>query len=121
DVVRAAEFLAIHAARKHRVSAVLFQTHHLPIVIGAPDQTALVIHSGARRTNEQHVTATRAGLRADMFGIVARIPGLLHEDGNLFLRCHLVEDVVEQAREDPIAALAVHYPETAFGETEAAR
>src|SRR5262249_27453088 len=96
----------------------LLQAHHLPVVIGAPDQTSLVIHSSAGWTNQQHVTAARARLRADVFGIVACIPRLLHEYGNLLLWCDLVEDVVEQTGEKPVAGPALRDPDTAFGETE---
>ena len=60
-----------------------------------------------------------ASLRAHVLRIVAGVAGLLHEHGHLFLRGHLVEHVVEQAGEDPVAAVAVGDPEPAFGETEA--
>ena len=99
--------LTVHAAGQHRVRAVLFEAHHLSIVVGAPDHAALVIHARAGRTDQQHMTATGASLRADMLRIVAGIAGLLHEDGDLLLRRDLVEDVVEQACENPVAARAL--------------
>ena len=91
----------------------------MAVVIGAPDHPALVIHAGAGRTDEQHVAASGASLGADVLRIVAGIAGLLHEDGDLLLRRDLVQDVVEQACEDPVAAIALGYPEPAFRETEA--
>jgi hypothetical protein len=80
---------AVHAAGQHRMRAVLLQPHHLSIVVGAPDHAALTIHARAGRTDQKHMTATRASLRADMLEIVAGIAGLLHEDGDLLLRVTL--------------------------------
>ena len=107
DVVRAAEPPAVHAAGQHRMRAVLLQAHHLSIVVGAPDHAALAIHARAGRTDQKHMTATGASLRADMLRIVAGITGPLHEDGDLLLRRDLIEDVVKQACENPVAAPAL--------------
>ncbi len=67
------------------------------------------------------MAAAGARLRADMVRIVAGIAGLLHEDGDVFLRRDFVEHVVEQAGEDPVAARAVGDPEPAFRETKSTR
>src|SRR5215813_4028292 len=101
--------------------AVLLQPHHLSIVVGAPDHAALVIHARAGRTDQKHMTATGASLRADMLGIVAGITGPLHEDGDLLLWGDLIEYVVQQACENPVAAGPFRDPELAFGKTKAAR
>src|SRR5215813_2462777 len=97
---------------------VLLQPHHLSIVVGAPDHAALMIHARAGRTDQKHMTATGASLRADMLGIVAGITGLLHEDGDLLLRGDLVEDVVKQTCKNPVAAVPFRDPQPGFGETK---
>src|SRR2546423_13230343 len=102
------------------MGAVLLQAHHLAIIIGTPDHTALMIHAGTRRTNEKYMTAPGTRLRADMLGIVPRVAGLLHEHGKLLLRSDLVQHVVEQAGKDPVSAVALRNPQPAFGEPEAA-
>src|SRR5215831_9266587 len=100
--------------------AVFLQPHDLSIVVGAPDDAALMIHARAGRTDQKHMTTAGASLRADMLGIVAGITGLLHEDGDLLLRGDLIKHVVEETCENPIAARAFRDPEPTFGETKAA-
>src|SRR4051812_1029538 len=100
--------------------AVLLQPHHLSIVIGAPDHAALTIHARAGRTDQKHMTATGASLRADMLGIVAGITGPLHENRDLLLRGDLIEHVVKQTCENPVAAAPVRDPEPAFAEAKPA-
>src|SRR5262245_58311357 len=99
---------------------VFFKSHHLSIVVGAPNHAALMIHARAGRTDQKHMTATGASLRADMLGIVAGITGLLHEHGDLLLRRDLIEHVVKQTCENPVAAGPFRDPEPAFGETKSA-
>ena len=53
-----------------------------------------------------------------MLSIVSRIPGLLHEHRKPFLRSDLVQNVVEQAGEDPVSAVAVRNPQPTFSEPE---
>src|SRR5262245_7060020 len=100
--------------------AVLLQPHHLTIVVGAPDHAALMIHARTGRTDQKHMTATGASLCADMVGIVAGITGPFHEDGDLLLRGDLIEHVVKQTCENPVAAGPFRDPEPAFSETKAA-
>src|SRR5438552_17647377 len=100
--------------------AVLLQPHHLSIIVGAPDHAALTIHSRTGRTDQKHMTATGASLRADMLGIVAGITGPLHEYGDLFLRSDHIEHVVKQTRGNPVAVGSFRDPAPAFGETKAA-
>src|SRR5678815_5681533 len=100
--------------------AVLFQPHHLSIVVRAPDHPALTIHARAGRTDQKHMTATGASLGADVLDVVAGIASLLHEYRDLLLRGDLIQHVVQQACENPVAAGSVRDPEPAFRETKAA-
>src|SRR5215510_384844 len=102
------------------MGTVLLEAHHLAIVIRTPDYSTLMIHPGTGRANEKHMTASGTRLRAHMLGIISGVPGLLHEHGELLLRGDLVQNVIEQAGEDPISAGAVRDPEPTFGETETA-
>ena len=50
-----------------------------------------------------------------MLRIVACIAGTLHEDGDFFARRDLIEDVVEQAREDLVHRVPWHTDERPAG------
>ena len=118
EIVRAVQPLAVEAVGQHRARAVRLDAHHRPVGHRGDQQASLRIERQPVRADEQDVAAPAGRLRAGIHDVVARIAGLLHEEGELAIGRPLVDGVGRDVAEQQMPALGIVDPQRPLGHAE---